>query len=561
MCKEKRNVNIEFEDGRKIVVKEDTLIGSVISDPNKYILGVNINNENKSLYHKVISDSYCKYITYDIKEGRRIYGRTLKFVFLAAVKILFGDKKVQFTNKNGNDYFANIECIEVTEEDVINLKELMAKIIEGNFVIKKVQGRKEEIKHYYKEMNSKEQISNLDRLELRKKYTINLFEERFEEEFGINYYNYLYGNLAPSTGYIKNFDLIKYNLGIALVLPQKDDITKIKEKFVTNRIFELSNEFIQICYKTEIHNVTDLNERNINYDIQEVIRLAEYDSDSRINKIAERIVSNENHIKFVFLAGPSSSGKTTTAQKLSDFLKLLGLKSKVISMDNFFMDEENIPVKDGKKDYECFENIDIELFKEKINELLDGKQTLLPTYNFKISKKEYITAPYALESNNGVLIIEGIHALNPKVYSFIPKENIFKIYVAPIVTLGLDSHSKLSTSDLRIIRRMVRDYEKRSVDCEKTLELWKEVVASEEENIFPYVDLADCILNTNLIYEWGVLKDKACFLLLRVKNTSKNYAEARRIYQLLQNFIGIEEKYVPITSILREFIGDGCYMC
>lgn len=559
MCKEKMNVNVEFEDGRKVVVKEGTLIGEVIPDRNKYILGVNINNENKSLFHKVISDSYCRYITYDIKEGRRIYGRTLKFVFLAAVKILFGDKKVQFTNKNGNDYFANIKGVEINDNVVSNLKEIMQKIIQSDFRIRKIQGRKEEIKRYYINMNSLEQISNLDRLEMRKKYTINFFEDRFEDEFGINYYNYLYGNLALSTGYIKSFDLLKYKSGIALVLPQKDDINKIKEKFVTNRIFELSDEFMQICKKTEIYNVTDLNERNINYDIQEVIRLAEYDSDNRINKIAEQIITRKN-IKFVFLSGPSSSGKTTTAQKLSDFLKLLGKKSKVISMDNFFMDEENIPVRDGKKDYECLENIDIELFKEDINALLDKKKVVLPTYNFKEVKKEYVSKPYEL-SEDGILIIEGIHALNPKVYSFIPKENIFKIYVAPIVTLGLDSYSKLSTSDLRIVRRMVRDFEKRNIGCEKTLELWKDVVNSEEKNIFPYVDLADCILNTNLIYEWGVLKDKACFLLLKVKNTSNNYAEARRIYQLLQNFIGIEEKYVPITSILREFIGNGCYLC
>lgn len=559
MCKEKMNVNVEFEDGRKVVVKEGTLIGEVIPDRNKYILGVNINNENKSLFHKVISDSYCRYITYDIKEGRRIYGRTLKFVFLAAVKILFGDKKVQFTNKNGNDYFANIKGVEINDNVVSNLKEIMQKIIQSDFRIRKIQGRKEEIKRYYINMNSLEQISNLDRLEMRKKYTINFFEDRFEDEFGINYYNYLYGNLALSTGYIKSFDLLKYKSGIALVLPQKDDINKIKEKFVTNRIFELSDEFMQICKKTEIYNVTDLNERNINYDIQEVIRLAEYDSDNRINKIAEQIITRKN-IKFVFLSGPSSSGKTTTAQKLSDFLKLLGKKSKVISMDNFFMDEENIPVRDGKKDYECLENIDIELFKEDINALLDKRKVVLPTYNFKEVKKEYVSKPYEL-SEDGILIIEGIHALNPKVYSFIPKENIFKIYVAPIVTLGLDSYSKLSTSDLRIVRRMVRDFEKRNIGCEKTLELWKDVVNSEEKNIFPYVDLADCILNTNLIYEWGVLKDKACFLLLKVKNTSNNYAEARRIYQLLQNFIGIEEKYVPITSILREFIGNGCYLC
>lgn len=559
MCKEKMNVNVEFEDGRKVVVKEGTLIGEVIPDENKYILGVNINNENKSLFHKVISDSYCRYITYDIKEGRRIYGRTLKFVFLAAVKILFGDLKVQFTNKNGNDYFANIKGVEINDNVISNLKEIMQKIIQSDFRIRKIQGRKEEIKRYYINMNSLEQVSNLDRLEMRKKYTINFFEDRFEDEFGINYYNYLYGNLALSTGYIKSFELLKYKSGIALVLPQKDDINKIKEKFVTNRIFELSEEFMQICKKTEIYNVTDLNERNINYDIQEVIRLAEYDSDNRINKIAEQIITRKN-IKFVFLSGPSSSGKTTTAQKLSDFLKLLGKKSKVISMDNFFMDEENIPVRDGKKDYECLENIDIELFKEDINALLDKKKVVLPTYNFKEVKKEYISKPYEL-SEDGILIIEGIHALNPKVYSFIPKENIFKIYVAPIVTLGLDSYSKLSTSDLRIVRRMVRDFEKRNIGCEKTLELWKDVVNSEEKNIFPYVDLADCILNTNLIYEWGVLKDKACFLLLKVKNTSNNYAEARRIYQLLQNFIGIEEKYVPITSILREFIGNGCYLC
>ena len=386
MCKEKMNVNVEFEDGRKVVVKEGTLIGEVIPDENKYIIGVNINNENKSLFHKVISDSYCRYITYDIKEGRRIYGRTLKFVFLAAVKILFGDTKVQFTNKNGNDYFANIKVVEINDNVVSNLKEIMQKIIESDFRIRKIQGRKEEIKRYYINMNSLEQISNLDRLEMRKKYTINFFEDRFEDEFGINYYNYLYGNLALSTGYIKSFDLLKYKSGIALVLPQKDDINKIKEKFVTNIIFELSDEFMQICKKTEIYNVTDLNERNINYDIQEVIRLVEYDSDNRINKIAEQIITRKN-IKFVFLSGPSSSGKTTTAQKLSDFLKLLGKKSKVISMDNYFMDEENIPVRDGKKDYECLENIDIELFKEDINALLDKKKVVLPTYNFKEVKK------------------------------------------------------------------------------------------------------------------------------------------------------------------------------
>lgn len=216
-------------------------------------------------------------------------------------------------------------------------------------------------------------------------------------------------------------------------------------------------------------------------------------------------------------------------------------------------------MKNGKKDYESFDNLDISLFKEDINKLLNGEKVILPTYNFVKSRKEFTSAPYSLGEND-ILIIEGIHALNPKIYDFISITNIFKVYVAPIVTLGYDSYSKPSTSDLRIIRRMVRDFENRGCDCERTFELWKEVVMAEEINIFPYVDLADVILNTNLIYEWGVLKNKASFLLLKVKNDSKYYAEARRIYQLLQNFVEIDKEYVPTTSLIREFIGDGCYL-
>ena len=260
------------------------------------------------------------------------------------------------------------------------------------------------------------------------------------------------------------------------------------------------------------------------------------------------------------LAGPSSSGKTTSAQRLADSLMVKKKNAIVISMDNYFKDVGNIPIgKDGKEDYECFENIEIDLFKKHMLRLLRGQKVILPTFNFKQQKKEFNSSPIRLGEND-ILIIEGIHALNPKASDFIPKENIFKLYVAPMVSIRFDSYTMLSSNDLRMMRRFVRDNSIRGVSVEKTMEQWEKIRIGDEQNIFPYVDRADYIFNTSLIYEWAVLKPIAEKLLLKISDDSKYYSEARRLLNTLRNFIGIETTLIPSTSILREFIGGGCYL-
>ena len=260
------------------------------------------------------------------------------------------------------------------------------------------------------------------------------------------------------------------------------------------------------------------------------------------------------------LAGPSSSGKTTSAQRLADTLMVKKKNAIVISMDNYFKDKGNIPIgKDGKEDYECFDNLEIELFKKQMLDLLHGKKVVIPTFNFEKQMKEFIKEPIRLKEND-ILIIEGIHALNPKSSEFIPKEKVFKLYVAPMVSIRFDSFTMLSSNDLRVMRRCVRDNATRGVTVEKTMDLWEKIRLGDEENIFPFVDTADYIFNTSLIYEWAALKPLVEKLLWQVPIESKYYSEARRLLNTLRNFIGIGSELIPSTSIIREFIGGGCYL-
>ncbi len=374
-----------------------------------------------------------------------------------------------------------------------------------------------------------------------------------------DFYTYLYGAVAMYTGCIKGFDLRKYKNGVILMLPEKDNIEDVKYEIETNRMFELSNKFAEVCKVTSVESVNDLNKKIVEDNIDQVIRRAELYHTNEFFEITRRI-TRTNSVKIVMLAGPSSSGKTTSAQRLADTLMVKKKNAIVISMDNYFKDVGNIPIgKDGKEDYECFENLEIELFKKQMLGLLRGNKVVIPTFNFKLQKKEYINKPIKL-GDNDILIIEGIHALNPKSSEFIPKDKIFKLYVAPMVSIRFDAYTMLSSNDLRMMRRFVRDNATRGVSVEKTMDLWNKIRKGDEENIFPFVDKADYILNTSLIYEWAALKPVAEKLLLKITDESVYYSEARRLLNTLRNFIGIEPDLIPSTSILREFIGGGCYL-
>lgn len=547
----KKLVKVTFENGQQIMVEPETRVIDAIRQVGikneDEILAVNINNKERSILYHLIEDCNLSFITFYTREGERIYSRTLKFIFLMALHRLNITLHFKFLNKTGRDYFAFVKDGEVTSKIVKDIKDEMDNIISQNIRIMKEKGSSRRIANMLEE---RDQIKNIVDLNLNENYTVYYAED---------FYTYLYGAVAMYTGQIKGFDLRKYKNGVILMLPEQNDINYVKYDIETNRMFELSDKFSEVCKVTSVESVNDLNKKIVSDEIDTVIRRAELYHTNELFEISRRIC-RENKVKIVMLAGPSSSGKTTSAQRLADTLMVKKKNAIVISMDNYFKDKGNIPIgKDGKEDYECFDNLEIELFKKQMLDLLHGKKVVIPTFNFEKQMKEFNKEPIRLKEND-ILIIEGIHALNPKSSEFIPKEKVFKLYVAPMVSIRFDSFTMLSSNDLRVMRRCVRDNATRGVTVERTMDLWEKIRLGDEENIFPFVDTADYIFNTSLIYEWAALKPLVEKLLWQVPIESKYYSEARRLLNTLRNFIGIGSELIPSTSIIREFIGGGCYL-
>lgn len=537
-------------NGNKLAnVREGTKVCDLLAENEREsILAVRINNQIHSVFYSLIENSEIKTISFYDEEGERIYARSLKFFFLMALHNLYKDLKVEFTNKMGRDYFVKFYDFSVNANVIKELKGEMTKIIRSAFSVKKLKVNFEVAKKIYKEMNSSEQLDNF-KIKVKENYT-------FYECDG--YYNYLYGLIVPNSSYIKAFDIRRHKDGVVLILPKKEDINVVASDIQKSKIYSEFQKFKNFATCIDISKVADINEHVLNATIGDIIRLSEADHNRRLVDCMKRVIKKKD-IKIIFIAGPSSSGKTTFSQKLAIQLKISGKNAIPLAMDNYFNDENDIPLKsDGSKDYESIRNMDINLFSSQIKSLLNGEEVEVPEYNFNISKKEYNGRKIKLQKDD-ILIVEGIHALNPMVSEVIEKNKMFKIYVAPLVTLGLDNFTKVSSNDTRLIRRIVRDADARGRDASVTLNSWPNVRHGEEENIFPFVSEADFIYNTSLIYELGVLKPFAENLLLKVDENDVHYSDARRLYKLLGNFRTIETTEVPLDSIVKEFVGKGCF--
>lgn len=518
--------------------------------PSEDVFAVKVNNEVHSIYYKLIQDSVCESITYYSEEGERIYARSLKFLLLMACHKIYPNLKLEFTNKIGRDYLVKFSDFDISDIDVKSIKKEMKRLISAKLPIKKIKVNFEEAKKIYSKMGSIEQLENF-KIKIKEVFT-------FYECAG--YYNYLYGLIVPNTGYIKEFDLIRFKKknALVLVLPSKEDINVVDNKINPNKIYKEFSKFKEFSSIIGINNVADVNSCVLNNEIGKIIRYSEAEQERRLINVAKDIVK-KGKVKIVFIAGPSSSGKTTFSQRLAEQLKLDGKNSIPLAMDNYFQDEELIPRdKNGEYDFESINNVDIKLFEKHLIDMLAGKEVDVPEYNFKEHVKEYKGRKILLKEND-ILIIEGIHALNPLISSKLDSQKIFKIYIAPLLTLGYDNFTKVSSNDTRLLRRIVRDSQSRSINAEDTLKLWKKVRQGEELNIFPYVSEADVIYNTSLIYELGVLKPFAENLLLNVSSDSVYYCDARRLYKMLQNFRSIETTEIPLNSIIKEFVGKGCF--
>lgn len=373
-----------------------------------------------------------------------------------------------------------------------------------------------------------------------------------------DYYDYNYGYMVPDTGYLCCFDLLPYHDGLMLMLPSAAEPEKLPAFEERRKLFSTLVESTQWGEQIGIDTVGDLNDKICEGDLTELILVQEAMQESRIGHIAGEIASR-SHVKFVMIAGPSSSGKTTFSHRLSIQLKAHGLRPHPIAVDNYFVDREFTPRDaDGKYNFECLEAIDVERFNRDMCDLLEGKTVEMPTYNFKLGRREYAGNTLTLGEED-ILVIEGIHGLNDKMSHALPNDSKYKIYISALTSLNVDGHNRIPTADGRLLRRMVRDAGTRGITAKQTIAQWPSVRRGEEENIFPYQESADVMFNSVLIYELCVLKTYAEPLLYSIKKEDPEYFEAKRLLKFLDYFLGVSSENLPNNSIVREFVGGSCF--
>ncbi len=542
-------IKVTFDDSRSLEVYYKTKaidVVKMVEGDTSDILALNINNELRSYDYELVKNSIIKFVKYNSSDGYRVYSGTLKMVLYMALTSLFSNTDVEFIATIKKDQYFMINNIKITDEKVQKIKEKMQEIIDKDFPITKKVVPIEEATVLYTAANNLDILKNID----------NKLKSYVTMYFCDGMYNNFSTILAPSTGYIKKFDIRRYKDGLVLMLP--DENGNIKEEIKSVSLYDAYMEFNKLNNTFGLSTIGDLNRNILQGKTNDIIQVAEAIHDRKLVELVQDIEKRKN-IKMVLIAGPSSSGKTTFAQKLGVQLKLTGYNPITISMDNYFKERKDTPLgEDGKYNFETVDALDIELFNSQMKDLIDGKTVELPEFDFVVGTKKYNGKFLKLEKND-VMIIEGIHALNPILTKFTPDENKYKVYIAPITTLNIDGYTKISSSDSRFLRRMVRDYTTRGHSVDRTFELWGNVKKGEEKYIFPFVDDADFIYNSSLNYEPSVMKTFAQPLLLQVDSSSEFYSEARRLYAYLNNFTPLETGNIPINSIIREFIGNGCF--
>lgn len=542
---------VEIEGVGNVVTSVDKTIYDLMKEQNleNEVIAVIINNDITELSTKLKIDTKMKLIKIKDRMGAKIYRSGLKFLYITAVKELFGrNTNVELLHSLDKGIYTRIN-LELNNTMVDEIKAKMHELVKEDIRITRVVTSRKEAISYFNSVKEYEKSLTYKQMtgEMLTLYSM------------LDYYNYFYTKMPYSTKILTSFDLtLTTDKGVMLEYPSTFDM-KIPEYTHMPQVLNVFDNYAVWAEKLGVKYVSEVNNVVINGKIKEFIELNEIKQNNDLLEIANKIQNNINDIKIVLIAGPSSSGKTTTCKKLALYLKSKGLNPFTLSTDDFFKDRKDTPKNEkGEYEYDIPEAIDIDLFNEKLDALLKGEETTLPTYNFLTGEKEYKHPPVSLK-NRDLLIVEGIHTLNELLTSKIPRENKLKIYISPFTPLGLDRHNHVSTVDLRLIRRIVRDARTRGYNAVDTLKSWRNVRISEEKYIFPYQKEADIVLNTALIYELGILKTFAVPLLYNVNYKSEYYTEAKRIINFLKIFLNIPESALPETALLREFVGGGYF--
>lgn len=511
-----------------------------------------VNGKLCELWKKVYPDSKIEYITTAQSDGLLTYKRSATLIMLKAIYDVYGHTdiervKVEFSLSKG--YYCTVKGnVSVNDEFICRVKARMREIVDGDMpIIKHTIPKDEAVRHFGNHgMYDKEKL-----FRYRKSSTVNVYRlDGFED--------YYYGYMVPSSGYIQHYELFLYDKGFVIQFPTVENTKDIPEFAPQNKLFKVLDESTEWCRMLGVETVGDLNETIVSGNIKELILVQEALQEKKLADIAQRI-SDDPSKKFIMIAGPSSSGKTTTSYRLAIQLRAHGMRPHQISLDNYFVNREFTP-KDENGDYnfECLEALDIEQFNKDMTALLNGERVELPSFNFKLGKREY-NGDYKELGPSDVLVIEGIHGLNDRLSYSLPKESKFKIYLSALTQLNIDEHNRIPTTDGRLIRRIVRDAQTRGTSAKKTIAMWPSVRKGEEENIFPFQEEADVMFNSALIYELALLKQYAEPLLFGIGRDEPEYPEANRLIKFLDYFLGIPNDFIPINSIAREFIGGSCF--
>lgn len=535
---------------------QGTAYGEIVKDCGEFsqapVILVMVNGKLEELHKKLKQDCRLELVTTRDSIGHKTYKRSACMLLLKAIYDVAGKDSADSAVIHysvGSGYYFTMKGSKAPDQEFLDrVKARMHELAEANLPIKKRSVSTDEaVALFHKHgMYDKEQLFRYRRVSKVNLYSIG------------NYEDYFYGYMASHTGYLRYFDLKPYDEGFVLELPEQDRPDEIPPFAPEEKIFQVQRESQEWVEKLDISCVGDLNDRITGEGLQNILLVQEALQEAKISRIAEQITEAGNK-KFVMIAGPSSSGKTTFSHRLSIQLRAHGMRPHPIAVDNYFVNRENTPLDEfGEKNYECLEAIDVEQFNKDMLALLRGERVELPVYNFKTGTREY-RGDFLQLGKEDVLVIEGIHGLNDRLSYALPVENKFKIYISALTQLNIDEHNRIPTTDGRLIRRIVRDARTRGISARETIARWPSVRRGEEANIFPFQEQADVMFNSALVYELACLKLYAEPLLFGIDKKAPEYVEAKRLLKFFDYFVAVPSEAVPHNSILREFVGGSCF--
>lgn len=547
-CKN-NNSTREFPEGSSLL---DIYNGFNLAMPYGPV-SAKVNNKVESLDFRVYYNKDIEFLDITSSSGMRTYVRSLFFILVKAVEELYPQGSISLEHPISKGYFCKLHIDRtIGLDDVQRIKQKMQEIIAADIPYTRTESHTEEVVRLF------EKRGMMDKARLLDTYG-QLYSYYYQLGDTVDCY---YSSLVPSTGYICLFDIVKYYDGLLLRIPSRENPTKLEEVVKQEKMLEVFQEYHRWNQILGISTVGDLNVACNHGHATDLINVSEALQEKKIAQIADEITHRNQdgkRVKLVLISGPSSSGKTTFSKRLSIQLMTNGLKPYPISLDDYFVNRNDTPLdENGKHDFESLYAVDLPFFEEQLTTLLNGGEVELPRYNFTTGKREMSGKKLRIDEHM-ILIIEGIHALNPALTPHIPNENKYKVYVSALTTILLDNHNYIPTTDNRLLRRIIRDYKYRNYSAEETIARWPSVRAGEEKWIFPYQENADAMFNSALLFELAVLKDYVEPVLRKVPNRCPEYSEAHRLLRFLNYFVSVQDKELPPTSLLREFLGGSSF--